>query len=34
MIFGSMRREFYLAHYDPQRRRLETPAAVRRRRMT
>jgi len=24
MIFGSMRREFYLEHYDPQRWRLET----------
>jgi cytochrome b subunit of formate dehydrogenase len=25
MIFGSMRREFYLKHYDPRRWRLETP---------
>jgi hypothetical protein len=25
MIFGSMRREFYLEHYDPQRWRLDTP---------
>jgi cytochrome b subunit of formate dehydrogenase len=27
MIFGSMRREFYLEHYDPQRWKLDTPTA-------
>jgi hypothetical protein len=25
MTFGSMKREFFLQHYDPQRRRLEIP---------
>jgi len=32
MIFGSMRREFYLTHYDPQRWIVELPSTGSRRR--